>query len=138
MSVYKGQEKVLNSITAVEEAKVKEIAKEVMKEKKWYIVSISLESTTASWQTNSITVPEVIGAEKARLFDGTNNVWTDTYDNFGDGVMRKYYTNGLGTTDGYMFTQNVGVNFKNGTIENITTRDLTNNPPKFTAIAYYK
>ena len=29
MSVYRGQEKVLNSITAVEEAKVKEIAKEV-------------------------------------------------------------------------------------------------------------
>ena len=28
MSVYKGQEKVLNSITAVEEAKVKEVVKE--------------------------------------------------------------------------------------------------------------
>ena len=32
MSVYKGQEKVLNSITAVEEAKVKQIAKEEAKE----------------------------------------------------------------------------------------------------------
>ena len=41
MSVYKGQEKVLNSITAVEEAKVKEIAREVMKEKKYGCIAFS-------------------------------------------------------------------------------------------------
>ena len=54
--------------------------------------------------------------------------------------MAMYYTNGLGVTDGYMFVQNVAVNFNNGEVSNITTRDLTStgNPPKLTAVAYYK
>ena len=79
-----------------------------------------------------------IEQNEARLYDETNNVWTATFTNVDGESLSMYFTNGFGATDGYMFTQHVTVNFKNGTITNVTTRDLNNNPPKFTRIAYYK
>lgn len=110
--------------------------------KGWNVIDIALESNLTEWGINQIIVPNIIDCEKIRLFDETNSVWTPVIDNIlsssseNDSIV---YTNGLGITDGYEFSQRIDVNFKGGAIVNVTMRVLNANcnPPKFTKVAYF-
>lgn len=105
----------------------------------WHTKDISLSSNLTAWGNESITVSEIINSKKVMLYDGTNQVWTSIFENIGE-VMNVIYTNGLGATDGYNFSQKIIVDFTNGNIMNVSMRTLTStgNPPNFTKIAYYK
>lgn len=105
----------------------------------WHTKDISLSSNLTAWGNESIIVSEIINSKKVMLYDGTNQVWTPIFENIGE-VMKAIYTNGLGTTDGYNFSQKMIVDFTNGNIMNVSMRTLTStgNPPNFTKIAYYK
>lgn len=105
----------------------------------WYTKDISLSSNLSEWGNETITVSEIINSKKVMLYDGTNQSWTPVFENIGE-VIGMIYTNGLGVTDGYNFSQKIHVDFTNGNVMNISMRTLTStgNPPNFTKIAYYK
>lgn len=105
----------------------------------WHTKDISLSTNLTEWGNESITVPEIINSKKVMLYDGTNEVWTSIFENIGE-VMKVIYTNGLGVTDAYNFSQQIHIDFTNGKVMNISMRKLTStgNPPNFTKIAYYK
>lgn len=105
----------------------------------WHTKDISLSSNLTAWGNETITVSEIINSKKVMLYDGTNQSWTPVFENIGE-VIGMIYTNGLGVTDGYNFSQKIHIDFTNGNVMNISMRTLTStgNPPNFTKIAYYK
>lgn len=125
------------SIVNVTDEHIKEVATSL--NCSWHTKDISLSSNLTEWGNESITVPEIINSKKVMLYDGTNEAWTSIFENIGE-VMKVIYTNGLGVTDSYNFSQKIHIDFTNGKVMNISMRKLTStgNPPNFTKIAYYK
>lgn len=131
MSMYKGGKQVLGNFNNPSDY----IEKSAMN---WNIKDINLSSDLTSWNQTNITVSELINSKEVKLYDSVNNVWTDSIHYLGFITTRISYTNGLGYGDGYMFSQQLEVNFNTGDIYNITVRDLTttSNYPIFTKVAY--
>lgn len=125
------------SIVNVTDEHIKEVATSL--NCSWHTKDISLSSNLTEWGNESIIVPEIINSKKVMLYDGINEAWTYIFENIGE-VMNVIYTNGLGVTDAYNFSQKIHIDFTNGKVLNVSMRKLTStgNPPNFTKIAYYK